>query len=156
MLGSRLQIINACVPWLIRVQLQVPSIHYRKRGLYRVSGALPRLNMGHSTKRLFAECYTRQRKTHGELPLCRVPGTRQRKTLDKEYFAECRALGKGEHSANEHHAISGVILCRVPSRRHSAKRSFADAWSRYSAKYTYFFLYFVKVSAIFRQFILFY
>jgi hypothetical protein len=41
-------------------------------------------NIGHSAKILFAECSTRQRKTHGKFMLCRVSGTRQNKTLSKE------------------------------------------------------------------------
>jgi hypothetical protein len=52
-------------------------------------------NIRHSAKILFAECSTRQRKTHGKFILCRVSGTRHNKTLGKEFFAECRALGKG-------------------------------------------------------------
>jgi hypothetical protein len=44
--------------------------------------------IGHSAKLLFAECRTRQRRTHGEPYLCRAQGTRQRKTLGKIYF--CR------------------------------------------------------------------
>jgi hypothetical protein len=136
------------------------------------------LNIGHSAKRLFAECYTRQRKTHGERILCRAPGPRQRKTLGKEYFTECRALGKGRHSANKRHAINDVILCRVSCHRHSAKRRFAECLAKTLGKMYIFFSpfcpnffilssynllnnicnlgSFLKVFAISRQFILFY
>ena len=57
-------------------------------------------NIGHSAKRLFAECSprgTRQRKSTRQKSLCRVPDTRQRK-----------ALGKGTY---------------LPSAKHSAKMS---------------------------------
>jgi hypothetical protein len=133
------------------------------------------LNIGHLAKRLFAECYTRQRKTHGERILCRAPGTQQRKTLGKEYFAECRVLGKGGHSANERHAINDVILCRVPRHMHSAKRRFAECLAKTLGKmYIFFSLFcpnffllssyillnnicnlgsFLKVSAIFLYFV---
>jgi hypothetical protein len=70
------------------------------------------LNIGRSAKRFFAECYTRQRKTHGKVTLCRVPGARQTETLGKDYFAECQALGKQKHSAKT----------TLPSVGHSAKR----------------------------------
>jgi hypothetical protein len=98
------------------------------------------LNIGHTANRLFAECYTRQRKTHGEHILFRAPVTRQRKTLGKEYCAECRTLGKGGHSANKRHAINGVILCRVPRHRHSAKRRFAECLGKTLGKMYTFFL----------------
>jgi hypothetical protein len=86
-------------------------------------------NIGHSANRLFAECRTRQRQTHGELILYWASGTRQRKTLGKERFAECRALGKGWHSANRRQEVTvghAVTVCRVSGPRHSAKRT---AWS---------------------------
>jgi hypothetical protein len=85
------------------------------------------LNIGHSAKRLFAECYTRQRKT-----------------LGKEYFAECRALGKGGHSANEATQLTAsfFVECLVEDTRQ--RGVLPSAWSRHSAKYTYFFSFFVQ------------
>jgi hypothetical protein len=74
--------------------------------------------IGHSAKRLFVERRSRQRKT-----------------LGKDRFAECRALGKEMHSAKlssrqrftlgKDDIPNGkqptVTLCRVPAVKHSGK-----------------------------------
>ena len=80
---------------------------------------------------------------------CQKSGTRQRIALDKDFFPECRALGKGllrrvpdsrQKSGTRHRltrvtVFGHVLLCRVPAVRMASK---------YVANYFFFFLKMAK------------
>jgi hypothetical protein len=83
-------------------------------------------NIGHSAKRLFAECRSRQRFTLGKA-----------RHSAKKFFAECPALGKDLHSAKTYAqtvspngdplpsarslTLGKEFLCRVSESWHSTK-----------------------------------
>ena len=87
----------------------------------------------YSTKAVFAEC-----QTLGKRPLCRVSGTRQRRTLGKipqptpvappSSFVECWPLALGKCSV--------FVQCCKPGTRQ--RGSFAECQFRHSAKYFFF------------------
>ena len=107
---------------------------------------------GHSVKRQFTECRTRQIRhsakavfaecqTLGKCPLCRVSGTRQRITLGKipqatpvappSSFAECWPLALGKHAI--------FAECCKPGTRQ--RGSFAECQFRHSAKFFFYFCF---------------
>ena len=107
---------------------------------------------GHSAKRQFIECRTRQSRhsakavfaecqTLGKRPLCRVSGTRQRITIGKipqatpvappSSFAECWPLALGKRAV--------FVECCKPGIRQ--RGSFDECQLRHSTKYFLFFLF---------------
>jgi hypothetical protein len=94
--------------------------------------------IGHSAKSNFAECNTRQSKTHGKFTLSECPA------LGKDYFTECRTLGKESHSANAQQdltVVTGVSLCRVSTPGHSAKINFAERQGKTLGKINIIFFF---------------
>jgi hypothetical protein len=57
-------------------------------------------------KVFFAECHPRRTKTLGTDLVDRGRNTRHKKTLDKEDFAECHALGEIRRSIKGHQQLS--------------------------------------------------
>jgi hypothetical protein len=111
--------------------------HYRKPALCRVPNALP----------------SAKHRALGKVAVCWVPHSAktkhtvnssftERRALGKEYFAECRALGKGWHSANRRQEVTvghAVTVCRVFGPRHSAKRACAECRGQTLGKIYKFF-----------------
>jgi hypothetical protein len=118
------------------------TIHYRSSGLCRMSGSLPSAFCRTLDKDSFAESRTRQSPTLGNEVVHRVQDTRYWRTLGKNFFAECRTLGKGgarQRAVNGHLKLTAVNLYRVPTSWHSAKTAVSSVFSGHSAKYIFIF-----------------
>ena len=103
-----------CVEYLVYCCMFFTNYHYWKHRAFAECKLLCRVSkIGHSAK----NC-TRQRV------LYRVPGTRQKRVLDKGLL--CRVLGSWQKLGTRHRlprvmVFGHVLLCRVPAVRHSAK-----------------------------------
>jgi hypothetical protein len=59
--------------------------------------------------------------------LCRVPGTRHRKALGNDNFAESWALGIPRHSAKHSYVVQAVIFAESPTRDARRRYNFAES-----------------------------
>ena len=117
--------------------------HTTGNGIFAECKLLCRVSkIEHSAKTFFTEYRTRQRV------LCRVLGTWQKKALGKGPI--CRVPGSRQKRGTRHRlprvtVFGHVLLCRVPAVRHSAKIFFLKKilcrvpLTRRSAKIQYFF-----------------
>jgi hypothetical protein len=83
-----------------------------------VLGALSSVFSRALGKDSFAESHTRQSPTLGNEVVYRVQDTRCRRTLGKNFYAECRTLGKEgarQRAVNDRLKLTAVNLCRGPS-----------------------------------------
>jgi hypothetical protein len=116
---------------IVLMGLQITSVpvdvHYRKQKLCRAPEPLPRVKKRALGKAcLCLEHHSVKQKTR-QTALCRVPGTRHRKALGNDNFAESWALGILRHSAKHSYVVQAVIFAESPTRDARRRYNFAES-----------------------------
>jgi hypothetical protein len=110
-----------------RAGLSGAICHYRKQKLCRAPEPLPRVKKRALGKAcLCLEHHSVKQKTR-QTALCRVPGTRHRKALGNDNFAESWALGIPRHSAKHSYVVQAVIFAESPTRDARRRYNFAES-----------------------------